>query len=102
LESRANPASDYTIGFLDATNGFDDAFFQKSLLILIILEEPSGSNRHKVTDLDQEAAALTIRIERQVPQVGTADMAEWHLILELKISDFHNQAIKVLLSDRAK
>lgn len=83
LEHRDNPAADSTIGFLDACDRYDDAFFEAHLLILVLLEEGSGSTRHKVTAVRQNAeGALTVDIETIVPESGTCDMALWHIFVE--------------------
>ncbi len=100
LDRRANPASDYTIGFLDAIDRYDDSFFAKNLLILVLTEEGSGSVRHLVKDVYIDNALINILVERQIPQVGTDDMAEWHIILEMKKSDIKNQAIQVYFSEK--
>ena len=55
-----------------------------------MLEEPSGSNRHEVTSVDLFASLLDRiayfiqpNIKRIVPEVGTCDMANWHIIIEV-------------------
>ena len=90
LESVENPASDQTIGFLDAVKKYDETFFEKNDLILVVLEEPSGSNRHEVTSVDLFTSLLNRiayfiqpNIKRIVPEVGTCDMANWHIIIEV-------------------
>lgn len=83
LERREKAASDSTAGFLDAVDKYDDAFFKDKKLVMIILEEGSGSVRHKVTRVGNEAGRLYVSIERTAPEICTADMAEWHIILEL-------------------
>lgn len=83
LERRDDPASDSTIGFLDACDRYDAAFFETKSLVLVLLEEPSGSIRHKVTDVYQtDENNLAINIATIVPEVGTDDMAQWHLFVE--------------------
>lgn len=90
LDSNENPASDNTIGFIDAISKYDDAFFENYDLILVVLEEPSGSIRHKVTDVILQPSSMNKLqylvqpvIERNVPEAGTDDMAEWHIIIEI-------------------
>ena len=90
LESIENPSSDQTIGFVDAVKKYDEAFFEKNDLILVVLEEPSGSNRHEVTSVDLFASLLDRiayfiqpNIKRIIPEVGTCDMANWHIIIEI-------------------
>lgn len=83
LERREKVYSDSTIGFLDAADKYDEAFFKDKKLVMIILEEGSGSVRHKVTRVGNEAGRLYVSVERIVPEMGTDDMAKWHIILEL-------------------
>ena len=84
LERKEKVYSDTTIGFLDACDQFDEAFFEENYLIFVLLEEGSGSIRHEVRSVEQsEDKKISISIDRKVPEVGTADMAQWHIILEL-------------------
>lgn len=83
--------SDTTIGFLDACDKYDDTYFERQNLVLIVLEEGSGSIRHVITDVrnrwDENGAPLgwNITINRIVPEVCTDDMAQWHLFLEVQM-----------------
>ncbi|MBQ8208491.1 MAG: hypothetical protein IJZ89_07150 [Clostridia bacterium] len=72
--------SDTTIGFADATEGYDEAFFESNMLVMAIFEEGSGSNRHELVGV---TADDVIQVKRITPEVGTCDMAEWHIILEI-------------------
>jgi len=84
LERKEKLYSDTTIGFLDACNQYDEAFFEENYLIFVLLEEGSGSIRHEVRSVEQtDDQKIRISIDRKVPEVGTADMAQWHIILEL-------------------
>ena len=84
LERKDKVYSDTTIGFLDACDQYDETFFEKNYLIFVLLEEGSGSVRHEVRSVQQTAdKKISISIDRKVPEVGTSDMAEWHIILEL-------------------
>ena len=50
---------------------------------MVLLEEGSGSNRHKVNELAVIGdSKLMIDIETVVPEVGTSDMAAWHILIE--------------------
>lgn len=83
LDRREHPASDSTIGFLDACDRYDDAYFAEKCLILILLEEPSGSIRHTVTAVQQaKNGKLTVNISTITPEAGTDDMAQWHIFVE--------------------
>lgn len=84
LERKEKVYSDTTIGFLDACDQYNVAFFEENYLIFVLLEEGSGSIRHEVRSVQQtEDKKISISIDRKVPEVGTDDMAEWHIILEL-------------------
>lgn len=85
LERKDKVYSDTTIGFLDACDQYDDAFFEKNYLIFVLLEEGSGSVRHEVRSVGQTSdKKISVSVESILPDgAGTCDMAEWHIILEL-------------------
>jgi len=66
---------------------YDDEFFSKKALIIVTLDESSGSVRHKVKKIIKEGNEISIAIERMVPGIGTADMAEWNIYIELNTED---------------
>lgn len=85
LERRENPASDYTIGFLDACDKYDAEYFENQILVMVLLEEPSGSYRHKVEQVGiygEDEKNMVIDISSLIPEVGTCDMALWHILIE--------------------
>lgn len=86
LEHRENYGSDYTMGFLDACEKYDEAYFKENYLILVALEEPSGSVHHELEQVivDFGGQDTELWIKRIVPEAGTDDMAQWHLIVELQ------------------
>lgn len=100
LERRTDPASDSTIGFLDAIDKYNDAYFENKLLILILVEESSGSNRHQVTGIVRSEAGLEILVDRQVPEFGTTDMAQWHILVELDTADLDPAAVNIRFTQR--
>ena len=85
LERTEKIYSDTTIGFLDACDRYDAAFFEKNFLIFVLLEEDSGSVRHEVCGVEQAAdQTLSVYIDSNLPSgAGTCDMAQWHIILEI-------------------
>lgn len=84
LERKEKVYADTTIGFLDACDGYDESFFEKNYLVFIRLEEGSGSIRHEVVGVKQTGEQkLSIYINRIIPEQGTDDMAQWHIIVEL-------------------
>ena len=62
---------------------YTDDFFTENYLVIVLLGEGSGGNRHKVEKIDANG---DIFIRRTVFGT-TADMAAWHIIIELK-NDF--------------
>lgn len=83
LERREDPASDSTIGFLDACDKYNAEYFEDQILVMVLLEEGSGSNRHNVDNVKLGSdGKLYISIRSIVPEVGTCDMAEWHILIE--------------------
>lgn len=105
LERKDKVYSDTTIGFLDACDKYDDTYFERQNLVLIVLEEGSGSIRHKLTDVRRrsnengDADGWNITIDRIVPEVGTDDMAQWHLFLEIQMGDVIKSDDAVWIND---
>lgn len=85
LERKDKVYSDTTIGFLDACDQYDNAFFEKNYLIFVLLEEGSGSVRHEVRSVGLTSdKKISVSIDSILPDgAGTCDMAQWHIILEL-------------------
>lgn len=100
LERRETVYSDSTIGFLDACDKYDDTYFERQNLVLIALQEGSGSIRHEITDVrrNMENGGWDITIDRKVPEVGTDDMAQWHLFLEVQMYDVIKPTDKVWIN----
>lgn len=65
--------------------GYNDDFFKDHCLLFVVVQEGSGSNGHYVKKVEYSAEnnTLNVAIDRIVPNVGTCDMAEWHIVIEL-------------------
>lgn len=74
--------SDSSIGFLDACDKYDEEYFKDQILLMILLEEGSGSIRHKVEKLNFDGEKTIVEIKTKVPDACTDDMAEWHILIE--------------------
>lgn len=86
LERRSEVSLDSTIGFLDACDAYDAAYFEDRILILMRIGTGSGSHRFRVTDLRvAENDTLTVDVATLVPAVGTCDMAGWHIFIESEV-----------------
>lgn len=72
---------DSAIGFLDAYDNYDAAFFEEKALVFVILEEPSGSIRHNVEYVISKNGMMDIGITPIIPEACTDDMAIWHIMV---------------------
>lgn len=76
--------SDGNGSFPDACAGYDEAFFQENYLLMVLLEEGSGSITHRVQQVTTASEdRISVSIDTIEPECGTCDMAQWHIILEL-------------------
>ena len=89
----------YDLAQWDVTERYDEAYFSENVLLLVLLEEGSGSNRHEVTAVMKQEDGMEIAIDRILPEIGTADMAEWHIFIEVIKSDYAAGAIKITFND---
>ena len=70
LERRTGTiSSDSTIGFLDACDKYDEEYFESQILLIVLLEEGSGSVRHKVERVANGADGITVDITTIVPEI---------------------------------
>ena len=83
LGHRETPVSDQTAGFLDVCERYDAAYFENQILVMVLLEERSGSVRHHVDSVKMGSdGKLFVSIRSVVPEAGTCDMAQWHILIE--------------------
>ena len=81
--SQRTPHGDAVVSFTDICQQYDDAYFEKQVLVMVLLEEGSGSITHHVDNVALGAdGKLYVSIRRIVPEVGTCDMAQWHILIE--------------------
>lgn len=73
---------DHSTPLLEAFNAYDDAYFEDHILLLVLLQNGSGSIRHKVTGVYQHKDGLVVKINELTPEVLTWDMAWWHVLIE--------------------
>ena len=104
----ANKSSYSLEGFLGACDKYDEAYFENQILVMVVLEEGSGSISHKVTNVGvigiDEAKKMTIEIDRIIPEIGTCDMACWHILIEpeAEIMVEDEEDIYVTLQDKRR
>jgi len=65
--------------FEDVLETYSTDFFTDRSLLLVLLEENSGSISHEIKSITGD----TVTIRRVVPEAGTCDMAGWLLLVEL-------------------
>ncbi len=73
--------------FLEAIARYDETYFETGKIAIVIVTEPSGSNRHAFHGAYFKDGTLELHFERIIPHIGTADMATWHLVVELDKED---------------
>lgn len=88
-----------TVSFIDAIEKYDETFFEDNALLLVLMQEGSGSNRHRVKDIQKEDDMVTVEVDRLLPEPFTCDMAMWHIIVEQPKDDLEGQSIKVNVND---
>ena len=64
---------------------YNGDWFKTHQLVIAVVEEGSGSIAHEVQWIykDKTSKCFVI-IDRLVPEVGTADMAHWHILMEVE------------------
>lgn len=90
---------DSSVSFIDAAQKYDEAFFEDNALLLVLMQEGSGSNRHRVMDIQKHDDTVTVEVDRLLPEPFTCDMAMWHIIIEQPKGDLEGQSIKINVND---
>lgn len=93
-------ADRYDLSQWDVSERYDEAYFESNALLLVLLEEPSGSNRHEVRSVLLLDDGMEIGIDRILPEIGTTDMAEWHIFIEIAAEDLVEGEIAVRFEDK--
>ena len=81
-----------TAELANAVANYTDDFFANNFLVMILLEENSGSITHNVEKIDNNG---NIFISRFIPEMGTADMAKWYILIELE-NKFKRETFNVI------
>ena len=84
-------------GDLDAlSQQYSEQWFQEGgQLLAVVLTESSGSVSHQLSELRPSPEGVQVVIQRQVPQVGTCDMAAWLITAETDLPE--DTALSLLL-----
>ncbi len=64
---------------------YTESYFNSNVLVIVNIQESSGSNTNKIDRIakDKSYNRIDIFVKRDVAEIGTADMAIWHLIAEI-------------------
>ncbi len=62
---------------------YDETFFENNKLLILYTEETSGSIRHTIRDVSITGDTLSVAVEATSPEIGTDDIADWFILLEL-------------------
>ena len=67
---------------VNACQKYDVNYFKEQILIIVLLEEGSGSVRHEVEKVGADNGHAVIQIKSIAPEAVTCDMAWWHILIE--------------------
>lgn len=70
-------------GFTEGLAALDEAFFAEQSLLILYLEESSGSNRHRVDQVIVEDGTVTVTLTTLEPEIFTCDMAYWAILIPI-------------------
>ena len=70
-------------GFMEGLAALDEAFFAEQSLLILYLEEGSGSDRHRVDQVIAEDGTVTVTLTTLQPEIGTCDMAYWAILIPM-------------------
>ncbi|MBQ9131964.1 MAG: hypothetical protein IJX62_05795 [Clostridia bacterium] len=67
----------------DLLSKYDSAYFDTHSVVVYRKVEGSGSNQLTVRDVQVKNGKLAVTVGRYVPEMGTADVANWCLLIEI-------------------
>lgn len=73
--------------FKNQLGEYTDEYFQNKDIIIINIQESSSSNTLKVSSVEKTESAITVKIKRNTPDVGTDALKTWCFIIELEKSE---------------
>ncbi len=75
-----NPEPDFNFEAFDKYNA---EFFENRALVVVFLQEGSGSIRHNIESVVNANGKMYINIRAIHPEICTADLAWWHIVTEI-------------------
>ncbi|MNI59385.1 hypothetical protein D3C73_1145440 [compost metagenome] len=85
-------------------NNYKSNFFENNSLIIVAIQESSGSNKNEVSKVVRlnDTKSVDILVKHTSAQIGTADMAMYYLIIEVTKDAIKNiDTVQVKNSDAA-
>ena len=80
---------------------YADTDFSTHTLVLILLYESSGSIRHNATGVTAASASeITVSIDHLIHEVGTDDIAHWHIVVDISAVIDENANVSVNLVNK--
>ena len=70
-------------GFTEGLAALDEAFFAEQSLLILYVEEGSGSDRHRVDQVIVEDGTVTVTLTTLQPEIFTCDMAYWAILIPI-------------------
>ena len=70
-------------GFTEGLSALDEAFFAEQSLLILYLEESSGSIRHSIGLVGIEKDQLSVTVTSKIPELCTDDMAYWAILIPI-------------------
>lgn len=67
----------FSLAYADKIEPYPENFFENNLIIACVQHEGSGSVGHSLKNVIMQDDALIVTITREVPYIGTCDMASW-------------------------
>lgn len=69
-----------SVSFTTAIDKYDESYFEKSFLLVCLIQENSSSIYHTVKSVESDGKVL---IEKLMPDDGSTDIATWHILIEM-------------------
>ncbi len=76
---------------------YNKEYFASHILFVATLVERSGSIRHEVKNIHYSKSEMTVTILTTLPNMGTCDMAQWHLLIEVDRKKFNGDQAQLLV-----
>lgn len=85
LESTDSPIADAEPGFMDFCIFYDEAFFEKQYLVMVLVEESSDAMCHKVNHVGISGdGQLYVNLQTQKSDLQFDGTSQWHILIELE------------------